>query len=78
MNLIRLTDPVVIEDIDGETETVKIFCCMSTEDHKKHLKAFFHLVNMLTNRQFKEELMNADTPEKMAEIIKIYEMRIKS
>ena len=50
---------------------------MSTEDHKKHIKAFFHLVNMLTNRQFKEELWQADTPEKAAQIIKTYEMRIK-
>ncbi len=77
MNLIRLVEPVIIEDIDGEQESVKIFCCMSTEDHKKHIKAFFHLVNMLTNRQFKEELWQADTPEKAAEIIKTYEMRIK-
>ena len=77
MNLIRLVEPVIIEDIDGEQESVKIFCCMSTEDHKKHIKAFFHLVNMLTNRQFKEELWQADTPEKAAEMIKTYEMRIK-
>lgn len=77
MNLIRLADPVVIEDIDGEIEKVKVFCCMSTEDHKKHLKAFFHLVNMLTNRQFKEELWQASTPEEAADIIKTYEMRIK-
>ena len=77
MNLIRLTKPVVIEDIDGEINEVKFFCCMSTEDHKKHLKAFFHLVNMLTNKEFKEELWNAATPQEAADIIKKYEMRIK-
>lgn len=77
MNLIRLTKPVVIEDIDGEQVEVKFFCCMSTEDHKKHMKAFFHLVNMLMNRGFKEELSAAQTPKEAAEIIKKYEMRIK-
>lgn len=77
MNLIRLTEPVIIEDIDGELEEVKFFCCMSTEDHKKHMKAFFHLVNMLTNARFKEEIEHAKTPEEMAEIFKKYEMRIR-
>lgn len=77
MNLIRLVDPVIMEDIDGERDEVKIFCCMSTEDHKKHMKAFFHLVNMLTNRQFKEELWQANTPQEAADAIKKYEIRIK-
>lgn len=77
MNLIRLTKPVIIEDIDGEQVEVKFFCCMSTEDHKKHMKAFFHLVNMLMNRGFKEELTSAHTSEEAADIIRKYEMRIK-
>ena len=77
MNLIRLVDPVIMEDIDGERDEVKIFCCMSTEDHKKHMKAFFHLVNMLTNRQFKEELWQANTPQEAADAITTYEIRIK-
>lgn len=34
MNLIRLKEPVTIEDIDGEIAKVRFFCCMSTEDHK--------------------------------------------
>ena len=77
MNLIRLKEPVIIEDIDGELNEVRFFCCMSTEDHKKHMKAFFHLVNMLTNRGFKEELASAKTAEETADIIRKYEMRIK-
>lgn len=77
MNLIRLKEPVVIEDIDGELQEVKFFCCMSTQDHKKHMKAFFHLVNMLTNRGFKEELWNAKSSQEAADIIRKYEMRIK-
>lgn len=77
MNLIRLKNPVTIEDIDGEVIEVRFFCCMSTEDHKKHMKAFFHLVNMLTNRGFKEELSNATTSKEAADIIRKYEMRIK-
>lgn len=77
MNLIRLKEPVTIEDIDGEITKVRFFCCMSTEDHKKHMKAFFHLVNMLTNRGFKEELAAAKTSEEAADTIRKYEMRIK-
>lgn len=77
MNLIRLKKPVTIEDIDGEIAKVRFFCCMSTEDHKKHMKAFFHLVNMLTNRGFKEELAAAKTPEEAADTIRKYEIRIK-
>ena len=77
MNLIRLKNPVTIEDIDGEVIEVRFFCCMSTEDHKKHMKAFFHLVNMLTNRGFKEELSSATTSKEAADIIRKYEMRIK-
>lgn len=77
MNLIRLKNPVTIEDIDGEVIEVRFFCCMSTEDHKKHMKAFFHLVNMLTNRGFKEELSSASTSKEAADIIRKYEMRIK-
>lgn len=77
MNLIRLTEPVTIEDVDGELQEVEFFCCMSTEDHKKHMKAFFHLVNMLTNSRMKEELWNADTSEETAAVFKKYEMRIK-
>lgn len=77
MNLIRLKEPVMIEDIDGEITEVRFFCCMSTEDHKKHMKAFFHLVNMLINRGFKEELVAAKTSEEAADIIRKYEMRIK-
>lgn len=77
MNLIRLTQPVTIEDIDGELQQAEFFCCMSTEDHKKHMKAFFHLVNMLTNPGLKEELREARTPEETAEILKTYELRIQ-
>ena len=62
MNLIRLKVPVTIEDIDGEIAKVRFFCCMSTEDHKMLMKAFYHLVNMLSNRWFKEELAAAKTP----------------
>ena len=77
MNMIRLKEPVVIEDEDGDREEVRFFCCLSTVDHKKHIKAFFHLVNMLTNQRFKEELWNAESPRETAAIIKTYEQRIK-
>lgn len=77
MNLIRLKTPVIIEDEDGDREEVRFFCCLSTVDHKKHMKAFFHLVNMLTNERFKEELLGAKSARETAKIIKTYEHRIK-
>ena len=77
MNLIRLKTPVIIEDEDGDREEVRFFCCLSTVDHKQHMKAFFHLVNMLTNERFKEELLGADSARETAKIIKTYEHRIK-
>lgn len=76
MNLIRLKEPVIFTDIDGEKLECKLCCCMSTVDHKQHLTAFFHLVDMLSDEQFKEELYEAKSAEEMSEIIKKYEMRL--
>lgn len=76
MNLIRLKEPVTFTDIDGEKLECKLCCCMSTVDHKQHLTAFFHLVNMLSDEQFKEELYEAKSAEEMSDIIKKYEMRL--
>ena len=54
MNLIRLKHPV--EFGADEFDPVEFVCCLSAVDHKTHLKAFFNLVNMLQNKEFKESL----------------------
>ena len=45
MNLIRLKEPVLFGD--EESVPVRFVCCLSAVDHDRHLKAFFHLVNLL-------------------------------
>ena len=54
MNLIRLKHPVHFGADDFDP--VEFVCCLSAVDHKMHLKAFFNLVNMLRNEEFKEAL----------------------
>lgn len=71
MNLIRLKYPVAFGA--EERDPVEFVCCLSAVDHKTHLKAFFHLVNMLKKEEFKEELRRCRTPEETAEVIKKYE-----
>lgn len=71
MSLIRLASPVEFH-ADG-MDPVEFVCCLSAVDHKTHLKAFFHLVNMLKKDGFKEELRRCRTSNEAAEIIKHYE-----
>ena len=72
MSLIRLKQPVAFGA--GERDPVEFVCCLSAVDHKTHLKAFFHLVNLLKKEEFKEELRRCRLPEEMAEVIKKYEI----
>lgn len=71
MNLIRLKEPVAFGDEDAVP--VRFVCCLSAVDHDRHLPAFFHLVNLLQNREFKEMLEQSRTPEEMAEGIGRFE-----
>ena len=71
MNLIRLAQPVPFGM--EEYDPVEFVCCLSAVDHKTHLKAFFHLVNLLTDPAFKEALHAAATPEEAAHLIEQYE-----
>ena len=71
MNLIRLKTPV---DFGSEEfDPVEFVCCLSAVDHKTHLKAFFHLVNMLKTEDFKQKLHLCRTSEEAAKIIEEYE-----
>ncbi|MEE8885430.1 MAG: PTS sugar transporter subunit IIA [Eubacteriales bacterium] len=71
MNLIRLKHPVNFGDED--LDPVWFVCTLSAVDHKTHLKAFFNLVNLLRQDEFKDKLMKAATPEEAASIIEKYE-----
>lgn len=74
MNLIRLKTPVAFGSEDYDP--VEFVCCLSAVDHKIHLKAFFHLVNMLQNPEFKARLQVCATPEEAAKVIEEYEYRL--
>ena len=71
MYMIRLKTPVLFGA--EELDPVEFVCCLSAVDHKTHLKAFFNLVNMLHNEEFKEMLHRCRTPEEAAAIIEKYE-----
>ncbi|WP_077613061.1 BglG family transcription antiterminator [Clostridium sp. Marseille-P2415] len=71
MSLIRLKTPIPFGD--DEFDPVEFVCCLSAVDQKSHLKAFFHLVNMLQNKEFKKALREAVDAEAVAGIIERYE-----
>lgn len=76
MNLIRLKEPVAFGD--EELDPVEFVCCLSAVDHKTHLKAFFNLVNMLQNEQFKDCLRAAKTAKEAVAVIEKYEYSVVS
>ena len=76
MNLIRLKNPVNFDA--EENDLVEFVCCLSAVDHKTHLKAFFNLVNMLQNPEFKEALRQCKTPDETVKVIEKYEYSIDS
>lgn len=71
MSLIRLKEPVCfgVEEYDP----VEFVCTLSAIDKHSHFKAFFHLVNILREKGFKEELRKAKTAKEIADIIENYE-----
>ena len=74
MSLIRLKNPISFGH--EEFDPVEFVCCLSAVDQKSHLKAFFHLVNMLQNQEFKRALGEAVDAKTMATIIQHYEYRV--
>lgn len=76
MYLIRLKEPVPFGA--EELDPVEFVCCLSAVDHKTHLKAFFNLVNMLQEGEFKDLLRQCKTPEEAALAIERYEYSLLS
>ena len=74
MNLIRLNPPVDFGE--EEFDPVEFVCCLSAVDHKLHLKAFFNLVNMLGNPDFKDALRKAGSPQEAAAVVERYEFTL--
>lgn len=74
MHLIRLKTPVSFGA--EEFDPVEFVCVLSAVDHKIHLKAFFHLVNMLQTKDFKRKLHECRTPEEAAKVIEEFEYAV--
>lgn len=74
MHLIRLKNPVPfgVEELDP----IEFVCCLSAIDHRSYLKAFFNLVNMLKDEEYRKKLHEASSGEEMARIIEQYEYSI--
>lgn len=74
MYFIRLKTPVPfgVEELDP----IEFVCCLSAIDHKTYLKAFFNLVNMLKDDEYRQMLHEAKSSEEMTHIIEKYEYSI--
>ena len=73
MSLTRLKKPVYFHH--PLYDPIDWVCCLSTVDKEKHLKAMFHLVNLLQNDIFRFEIAHATTNWEVVEIIRKYESR---
>lgn len=71
MSLITLKTPVPfgIEEYDP----IKLVCALSPIDTKSHLRAFFTLVNLLHNDDYKQGIIQAENKKEVIRIIKKYE-----
>lgn len=76
MNFIRLVDPVMFGE-GKDACPVRFITTLCTTDRTIHLKAFFHLVNMLKNEEFYNGITNAQTPMEVVELIKKHEQTLK-
>lgn len=71
MSFIRLKTPIPFGE--EEFDPVEFVCCLSAVDHKSHLKAFFHLVNMLQKDAFKKMLHKAAGVREVIQLIEQFE-----
>lgn len=71
MNLIRLKNPVPFHA--ASFDPVEFVCCLSTMDKDSHLKAMFHLMNLLSKSDFCENIRKAKSAEELYQIIYEYE-----
>lgn len=71
MNLIRLKHPVSFHS--QFYDPVEFVCCLSTIDKDSHLKAMFHLMNLLSKQDFCENIRKVKTAEEIYQIIYEYE-----
>lgn len=71
MHLIRLKNPVNFGD--QLHDPIEFVCCLSTIDKDSHLKAMFHLMNLLSKSDFCENIRKAKTAEDIYQVIYEYE-----
>lgn len=69
MSLVRLATPVAFH---SDNDPVDFVCMLSTINQRSHLKAFFALVNLLQDADFKRELYGAASVHEIAGVFRRY------
>ena len=75
MSLARLSKPVAFGS--EELDPVEFVCILSPVDHDSHLRAFFHLMALLTNTDLLDRLRVAKTPAEVTATIRELERTLE-
>ncbi|TFE01579.1 BglG family transcription antiterminator [Jeotgalibacillus salarius] len=68
MSFLRTREPVRL--LDQEEHQIDIFVCLAAIDNEAHLKALAHLTKLLGNNETLQAIKDADSAEKVINIIK--------
>ena len=71
-SLVKYKNPI---DFGADSGKVEFVCCLSVVDLKKHLKAFFSLIEFVQDKQFYQRLKNSKTSHEVYELILEFERR---
>ena len=76
MQFTKLRTPVFFGN--KNFDPVYIICTLSTIDENTHLKAMFNMISLIKQKDFRLEIMNAESSKQIADIILKYEYMIES
>ena len=72
-SIVVLKDPI---NFGSPNDPVKVVMAFSAPDKSSHITILQELVLLLSNEDFRREIMSAKTPEEVLEIIRTYEKSI--
>lgn len=67
MSMLKVNNPILLAD--DEKHPIQIFICLAAVDNEMHLRALASLTKILSNKETLEELLQADTKEKIMNIL---------
>lgn len=71
-SLVKYRNPI---DFGADSGKIEFVCCLSVIDLKKHLKAFFSLVEFVQDKQYYQRLKNSKKSHEIYELILEFERR---